>query len=198
MTKIADAIVSIAWIAIILYWMVSAFGAKKNMARSDSWKRWFLIRTLFLIAIIWGFQMTGLWASIRSKGIYPGGAALIPGMQWLVALGVVLTLAGIMFAIWARVHLGRNWSGTPSIKEGHELVTSGPYRFVRHPIYTGVITALLGTAFVDGLFWLVVFAAAAIVFAARIPVEERFMAQLFPDQYPEYKKHTKALVPFIC
>lgn len=194
----ADTIVSIAWIVIILYWIVSAFGVKKNVQRSGSWAKSFWIRILLIIAVLWLFQLTGWWKTTRGNGIYPGGAGLVPAAgSWLIMLGVVLVLAGIAFAIWARVHLGRNWSGTPSIKKDHELVTSGPYRFVRHPIYTGMITALLGTAFVDGIVWLVAFIIFGIVFIMRIPVEERFMTQLFPDQYPEYKKRTKALVPFV-
>lgn len=195
---IADTIVSIAWVIIIFYWLISAFSAKKNIQSSGQWGKSFWLRILLIVAVVWGFQVTGLWSDMRGNGAYPGGTGLIPGAGlWLVWSGVALTLVGILFAIWARVHLGRNWSGVPSIKQDHELVTSGPYRLVRHPIYTGMITALLGTAFVDGLPWLAAFVIFGVIFIMRIPVEERFMVQLFPDQYPEYKKHTKALVPFI-
>ncbi len=113
------------------------------------------------------------------------------------ALGAVLCVAGIAFAIWARWHLGRNWSATPSIKEGHELVASGPYRFVRHPIYTGIILALLGSALTNSVIWVAFFIIFTINFIARIPIEERYMLQLFPGEYPEYKKRTKALIPFV-
>jgi protein-S-isoprenylcysteine O-methyltransferase Ste14 len=197
MTGIANIIVSIAWVVMILYWLISAFSAKKNILRSKSWAKSFWVRILFVVAVVWVFQVSGLWESMKGSGAYPGGAGLVPGVAWLVPLGAALTLAGIAFAIWARVHLGRNWSGVPSIKKDHELVTSGPYRFVRHPIYTGIIAALLGTAFVDGLPWLVAFVIFGIVFVMRIPVEEKFMMQFFPDQYPEYRKRTKALVPFV-
>lgn len=112
-------------------------------------------------------------------------------------LGVILCVLGLAFAIWARRDLGRNWSGTPSMKEDHELVTSGPYRFVRHPIYTGMILALFGSVLASGIIWLVIFIIFCINFLYQLPVEEKYMMQLFPNEYPEYKKRTKALIPFV-
>ena len=112
-------------------------------------------------------------------------------------IGIIILVIGLAFAVWARVHIGRNWSSEPSIQEGHELVTSGPYRFVRHPIYTGISCALLGTALVGGPVWLIIFIPVLIMFISRIHLEEKFMEETFPNEYPEYKKHTKALIPLI-
>lgn len=108
-----------------------------------------------------------------------------------------MTLVGVAFAIWARIHLCRNWSPAPAMKENHELITSGPYQFVRHPIYTGMIVAALGSALaINNFFWLMLIIA-VLIFVSRINKEEKFMLRLFPDQYPGYKKRTKALVPFV-
>ena len=115
-------------------------------------------------------------------------------LGWASAL---LTAIGIGFAIWARVNLGRNWSSRPTVKEQHELVTTGPYAYVRHPIYSGIMLAALGTALVTSIFGIGVLVFISITFALRMHKEEKIMLELFPEQYPEYQKHTKRLVPFV-
>jgi isoprenylcysteine carboxyl methyltransferase (ICMT) family protein YpbQ len=175
------------WIAFIVYWGVSAVGVKRNI-KGGGWARSSGIRILIVVAII-----------LLMEALFSGsdGQFFAYQLGYGVELaGTILCVAGIAFAIWARIHLGKNWSGTPSIKEGHELITSGPYRFVRHPIYTGMLVALIGSALVNGID-LIILLIFCVVFMLRIPVEERYMMQLFPDQYPEYKKRTKALIPFI-
>jgi protein-S-isoprenylcysteine O-methyltransferase len=112
-------------------------------------------------------------------------------------VGAVLCAAGIFFAIWARRHLGKNWSGYPSEKQEHQLITSGPYAKVRHPIYTGMLAALFGSALTLGFPWLVALIIVFVIFLYRIKVEERLMLKLFPSQYPEYIKRTKMLIPFV-
>lgn len=104
---------------------------------------------------------------------------------------------GLALAIWARKHLGTNWSREPSVQAGHELVTSGPYRVVRHPIYTGILAAIFGLVLVGGTLWLIMFGGMLLMFVWRVKREEEFMMQLFPQQYPEYKKRTNALIPFV-
>jgi len=111
--------------------------------------------------------------------------------------GVILCAAGIAFAIWARVHLGRNWGVPMSLREGHELITSGPYRFVRHPIYTGILLAALGSGLTAGTWWFVAFTLFFAYFSYSAKIEEREMLRQFPDQYPEYKRRTRGMiVPF--
>jgi protein-S-isoprenylcysteine O-methyltransferase Ste14 len=178
-------IIILLWISFAVYWLVSAIGVKRNI-KGDRWKRTAGIRILVTVAVVLLLQASLFWQSFAYRFDF--------GVQ---LAGVILCVAGIVIAIWARVHLGRNWSGTPSMKEGHEFVTSGPYRYVRHPIYTGMILALLGSALVAGVIWLVMFFFFTANFLYRIPVEERYMMQLFPDQYPAYKKRTKALIPFV-
>jgi protein-S-isoprenylcysteine O-methyltransferase Ste14 len=117
-----------------------------------------------------------------------------------LVLGVVGTLlfaCGIALAVWARVHLGRNWGMPATQRLEPELVTSGPYRFVRHPIYTGLLAAMLGTALVDSLVGLIVVAVlVAYLYYCGI-VEERNLTAAFPAAYPEYQRRTKMLIPFL-
>jgi protein-S-isoprenylcysteine O-methyltransferase Ste14 len=124
---------------------------------------------------------------------------LTPRQPWLGLLGDTLCIASVVFAICARVRLGANWSGAMAmVREGHELVQSGPYRIIRHPIYTGLLFAMLGTAFTIGSVasYLAVLLALA-AFLARIRVEEKLMTSQFPDAYPLYQRRTRALLPFL-
>jgi protein-S-isoprenylcysteine O-methyltransferase Ste14 len=113
-------------------------------------------------------------------------------------LGVTLIVAGLAFSVWARRHLGRNWSGTVQVKQDHQLICTGPYRFVRHPIYTGILLAFLGTAIVDGPWWGIL---AVVVgfgsFWRKLTLEERFMRETFGSAYEEYRARTAALIPYL-
>jgi protein-S-isoprenylcysteine O-methyltransferase Ste14 len=116
---------------------------------------------------------------------------------WLAGLGLVLFAAGLGFAIWARIHIGRNWGTPMSQKNDPELVTSGPYRLVRHPIYSGILVAGIGTAVALSWSWLIAVALAGIYFVYSATIEEGNLTKQFPDAYPEYRRSTKMLVPFI-
>ena len=116
---------------------------------------------------------------------------------WLTGFGVALFALGLGFAIWARVHIGRNWGTPMTQKDDPELVTSGPYHLVRHPIYSGILVAATGTAMALSWSWLVAVGLAAVYFVYSASVEERYMTEQFPDAYPAYKHSTKRLVPFI-
>lgn len=189
---ISSIIVFACWIAFFIYWTISAIGVKKNVSGSRSWESSALLRIVFavLVIIILNTSLfSGFWVGAENLAIFHNVIAQV--------IGVILCVAGIGLAIWARRYLGRNWSGYPTMKVDHELVTSGPYRYVRHPIYTGMLTALLGSSLVVGPAWLIAFIIFCVVFVWRIRVEERYMMKLFPDQYPAYKARTKALIPFV-
>jgi protein-S-isoprenylcysteine O-methyltransferase Ste14 len=109
----------------------------------------------------------------------------------------VVFLLGLALAVWARVYIGRNWGMPMSEKVDPELVTSGPYRSVRHPIYSGIILAMIGTTIGVSLYWLVAVVVMGAYFLYSAVVEERSMGRLFPGAYPEYKRSTKMLIPFI-
>ena len=125
-------------------------------------------------------------------------ARLLPGSQsklW-AALGATLTFLGLLFTVWARIHLGRNWSGVAAVKTDHELVTGGPYRWVRHPIYSGLALAFLGMAIAGGEWrGVLAIALALLAIVQRIVVEERFMRQQFGVVYDAYARGARALVP---
>ena len=116
---------------------------------------------------------------------------------WRAGLGLVLFGLGLGFAIWARVHIGRNWGTPMSQKDDPELVTSGPYHLVRHPIYSGILLASVGTAVALSWFWLIALVLAGVYFVYSATVEERNMAKQFPETYPAYRRLTKMLVPFV-
>ena len=106
--------------------------------------------------------------------------------------------AGIAFAVWARQYLGRNWSGTVTVKQDHELIRTGPYRLVRHPIYTGLLLAILGTAVAFGEWrGLLAFALLTGSLLLKLRVEERFMSESFPEPYARYRAEVPALIPCI-
>lgn len=115
----------------------------------------------------------------------------------LEVIGSALFVAGLAFAIWARVHIGRNWGMPMSEKEDAELVTTGPYRLVRNPIYSGVLLAGIGTAIALDLYVLVIVALVGAYFVYSARVEERTMQRLFPDAYPGYRARTKMLIPYV-
>ena len=121
---------------------------------------------------------------------------ILPCNLWIENLGIAVTAAGLLFAIWARFHLGRNWSGQVTVKVGHELIRSGPYRWVRHPIYSGMILALIGTAINKGqLGGFVAVVLLWIGFTLKSRKEERFMATTFGQKYEQYSQSTGAIVP---
>jgi protein-S-isoprenylcysteine O-methyltransferase Ste14 len=172
--------VGIAWLAFWIYWFASARGVKPG-ARSSHWVR---ARVVIVIAAI-----------VVVRIIHPRSwtfhSLLVGG------IGAALFACGVAIAVWARVNLGRNWGMPMTIKQEPELVTSGPYRYVRHPIYSGLILALLGTALLTNVVGLVIFAAFAATFLYSAHIEERNLATAFPDAYPAYREHTKMLIPFV-
>ena len=130
--------------------------------------------------------------------IPPLNGRFLPLALWPVQLGLALTFAGLAFAIWARMLLGGNWSLDVTLKRDHELIVAGPYAFVRHPIYTGVLLALTGTALAVGEWrgvLAVVLAGAA--YWRKLTIEEAVMRRQFGETYARYAERVPALVPFV-
>lgn len=129
-------------------------------------------------------------------GVFHGHRTVVssPALQ---GIGMLLFLTGLGLAVWARVHLGRNWGTPMSEKVNAELVTSGPYQYIRNPIYSGIILATIGTTVAISWYWLVVVALMGTYFVYSAIAEERTMDRLFPNTYPDYKRSTKRLIPFI-
>jgi len=178
----------VLWVVFYTYWMIAAVGVKKNVRTEGRTER-LGIRVLLLGLIFLILRMPAVRQSIRHfQNTHFGPAAEV--------VGFVLCLSGFAFAIWARINLGRNWGQPMTLKQGHELVTTGPYRFVRHPIYTGILLAMLGSAIIRP-FWIVAFVCLTAYFIYSARTEERIMSSQFPGEYTEYKKRTKMLVPLI-
>jgi protein-S-isoprenylcysteine O-methyltransferase Ste14 len=179
------------WVAWGLYWLVSARNLKSPVRRESALSRWMHFGPLILAGwLLWEEQP--LWPCPWLWDPY------LPRTVPLFWASAALTAAGLLFSVWARRHLGRNWSGSVTIKADHELITTGPYRFARHPIYTGLLLAFAGNALVvaewRGLLALV------IVFAAlwrKLKLEERFMREQFGQKYTDYSQRVAALVPFL-
>jgi len=123
---------------------------------------------------------------------------LWPSGYWPFWLGAALTVAGLLFAVWAREHLGRNWSRSVTIKQGHELITTGPYAVVRHPIYTGSLTGFLGMAIaISQVRGFIVLVLIFLVFWVKLRMEEEWMRSQFGETYANYAQQTAALVPYL-
>lgn len=179
-----------SWVILCLVWLVASFGAKRDIAqRQRWWRRWWIVRLALALLVV---GLAEVLFPAEGNTLQYVTRSNIP----LTDIGALLTFCGIALAIWARFFLGRNWSGSPSLKEEHELVTSGPYALVRHPIYTGILLAIFGSSLASPL-WFIVFALVSAMFIRRIGIEEKLMMQTFPTHYPDYKNRTYALVPWV-
>jgi len=182
--KAIDIIIGAGWIVFWAYWLVMALTAKAGRSR---WTQFAGVRVgIILIALL----------LIRLRVLKVHGAAAT-GNPWLLGIGLAVFVLGLALAVWARVYLGRNWGMPMSQKADPELVTTGPYRRVRHPIYSGIILAMAGTAIAVSPYWLIAAAIAGAYFLVSAVVEERTMARLFPAAYPPYKHSTKMLIPYV-
>jgi protein-S-isoprenylcysteine O-methyltransferase Ste14 len=115
----------------------------------------------------------------------------------VLLLGFMIFLLGLALAVWARIYLGKNWGMPMTQKQRPELVSSGPYRYVRHPIYTGILTAMLGAALASSMFWLAAFGITAVYFVYSALEEEKLLMKQLPHDYPAYRSKSKMLIPFV-
>ena len=177
------------WIGLLLLWLITSVSVKPSQRRQPPASR--LGQMILVIAgfgLIFDESIPFEWLHTR---LWPDAQA-----AWIA--GLALTIAGALFAIWARFSLGRNWSSSVTVKQGHELQRSGPYAIVRHPIYSGLLLALLGTAIAFGeIRGLIGVALAGIGWRLKSLVEERFMLEEFGEQYTRYRHDVNALIPFV-
>jgi protein-S-isoprenylcysteine O-methyltransferase Ste14 len=175
------------WIAWLLYWVVAAIGAKAIRRREELTSRLSHLVPLVLgLALLLPRHSSVPWLTVR----------ILPSSVVWFWIGFVLVALGLGFAVAARVCLGGNWSGVVTLKQDHELIRSGPYRWVRHPIYAGLLVALLGSVIalgeVRGLIALALF---TLAFLRRIAGEERLLAEEFGAAYRQYRREVPRLLP---
>jgi protein-S-isoprenylcysteine O-methyltransferase Ste14 len=173
---------AIGWAAFWIYWLVAAISTKRGHV---AWSRELRIRAVVFVGAVLLVRL----GAFKHDGLNSN--------PWRAGLGLFLFALGLGFAIWARLNIGRNWGTPMSKKEEPELVTSGPYRLVRHPIYSGILVAGTGTAVALSWVGLIAVALAGVYFVYSATVEERYLTEQFPDTYPMYKRSTKMLVPLI-
>jgi len=182
-------IISDCWILFAITWLIAAFWTKRSVYRESTWQR-----LGYVIPILIGGYLVFKGQRLSDTVAF----RIIPHVDALAWTGVVLCIAGLAFCIWARFTLGRNWSGIVTLKGGHELITSGPYALVRHPIYTGLLTMFVATVIVLGHIGAII--AMPLVFAGiwiKLGHEEKLMLLKFPEQYAAYQRRVKRLIPFI-
>jgi len=179
---VVDVVIFVGWLAFWIYWLASAIGVKSGRT---GWARFAGFRVGIILVVL---------LLVRAR-VFKSHALI--SNPWLQGIGLAVFVLGLALAIWARVYLGRNWGMPMSQKVDPELVTTGPYSRVRHPIYSGIILAMIGTTIAVSLYWLVAVVLIGAYFLYSAIVEERLMARLFPGSYPEYKRSTKMLIPFI-
>ena len=184
-----EAFFPVVWIAFFVYWQIKAVGAKPTQ-RLEPLVSGILRVLAFVIAIVLlsvpRIPVPWLYVQLWPSGLWP---------FWL---GAAVTVAGILFAVWARAHLGRNWSRSVTIKQGHELITTGPYAVVRHPIYAGILIGFLGMAIaISQVRGVIVHAIIFLVFWVKLRMEEEWMRSQFGETYAAYSRKTAALVPYL-
>ncbi len=179
---VVDFVIFAGWLAFWAYWFIVAAGAKPGRT---NWARFAGVRVAIILVVL---------LLLRVRFLHQHA---VTGNPWLQGIGLAVFALGLGLAVWARVYLGRNWGMPMSQKTDPELVTSGPYHSVRHPIYSGIILAMIGTTIAVSLYWLVAVVFLGGYFSYSAVVEERNMARLFPGSYPDYRRSTKMLIPFI-
>jgi protein-S-isoprenylcysteine O-methyltransferase Ste14 len=179
----------VLWLSWGIYWLVTSQNVKANVWRESRASRLLHVVPLLLAGLL--LMQPGSNFLDLSRRLWPVGN----GPFWV---GASITALGLVFSVWGRIHIGRNWSGTVTLKEGHELITSGPYAWVRHPIYTGLLLGFAGTAIARG-DWQGVLAVviASVTLWLKLRVEERGMHKHFGDTYKVYSQRVPALLPFI-
>ena len=180
-------LIGYTWEILGIVWLAGLAFTKRTVRSQPAGQRLFQMALVLL-----GFMLLGS-KYLRSGWLGEDFFSPTPPVE---TIGVLITVAGCLFAIWARITLGSNWSGRATVKASHELITKGPYAIARHPIYTGILTGAVGTG-VAMAEWrcLLGMALIALVFAAKMGQEEKLMIQTFPEAYPLYRQRVKALIP---
>ena len=185
---VAAQFIVVCYAIFLIYWIVAAFWTKRTATKTGRLNFW-LIRGSVVAVLLF-------YARAASSG---GTDRILWGYTpTLGTAAMVITTLGLMILVWARATLAGNWSADVVLKENHELIERGPYRYVRHPIYTGIIFMGLGGVLLSGTrFAVAVLACVLVLLWLKLSREERLLTVHFPDEYPRYKSRVKALIPFV-
>jgi len=183
-------IIGACWLVLVAYWLITAFRSKPSVATGRAASQ-VMLRIALLVLIVVIVRQPGVrgWLALAQRYEHHNVA--------LSSLGTVLCVLGTLLALWARYHLGRNWGMPMTQRAEPELIRSGPYARVRHPIYGGLILLMLGSALGASIVWLPFLAAVVPYFVYSAHQEERQLAVQFPTQYPDYRRATRMFWPFL-
>ena len=180
------------WLVLVATWAASAGRAKRNIGSKWVWRREIALRLVILLLVLLALRLSVFNHGLRDVRFYAVNRSPVAGL-----VGVLLCALGIALAVVARVYLGQNWGMPMSRKEKPELVTTGPYAAIRHPIYAGMLLAMLGSAIGQSIFWLVPLILCGPYFIYCGRREEMLMAEEFPEEYRAYMERTKMLLPYL-
>jgi protein-S-isoprenylcysteine O-methyltransferase Ste14 len=191
MAALQDTVLA-CWTAFLVYWIISARSVKPTQETKrhfgSLWLNAGRLALIFLFMEGFGLLMP----------VYPFAVVLTPSSRAIQVVSVVMVILGLIIAVLARRMLASNWSSHIDLKKGHELITTGIYSAVRHPIYTGILLMTLGTSLFKGTVGLLIFFLIMLAFMLfKIREEEELLMEHFPEEYPAYKRRAKALIPFI-
>jgi protein-S-isoprenylcysteine O-methyltransferase Ste14 len=175
------------WGLFLLVWLVTALRDRRSAPPVERRSRWWNTGVLTAVCYLLAVRLVPetIWARLTVH------------TTWLTALGAAVLVASLGFTVWARLQLGTMWTSAPTIKAGHELRSDGPYAWVRHPLYTGVLGMMVGSVLVAGFGpTSVALLCVVVAFVRKIQVEERMLTETFPDAYPAYRAAVPALVPW--
>jgi protein-S-isoprenylcysteine O-methyltransferase Ste14 len=179
----------VVWIVFLVYWRIKAIRTKTTQRVESTASG--ILRLLAILVVIALLSINRIPLPWLYRQVWPAGF-------WPFWIGAAVTVAGLLFAVWARRHLATNWSSSVTIKQDHELITTGPYALVRHPIYTGILTGFLGTAIaLAQVRGFIALALMFVLFWAKFRKEEEWMRSQFGETYTTYSQRTAALIPYL-
>ena len=184
-----ESVFPVLWVAFLIYWQIKAADTKTTQRLEPAASRILRLLTFLIVIVLLSTTRIPLpWLYLQ---LWPVGL-------WPFWIGAAVTLSGLLFAVWAREHLGRNWSRSVTIKQDHELITTGPYAVVRHPIYTGILAGFVGTAIaISQVRGIIACVLVFLVLWSKLRMEEQWMRLQFGETYAAYAHETAALVPWV-
>lgn len=184
-------LIGIGWLVFWLYWIIAAIrtGTKSSYKSRSGFASWYRV-IIFVVAVV-AIRLT------HSKSFAFGHANLTVHNQILSAIGLIVFILGLGFAVWARIYLSNSWGMPMAERQKPELVMSGPYKYVRHPIYSGILLGIVGTALALDWLWFAAAMITGVYFIFSALQEEKYLAEQFSKTYPAYKRRTKLLIPFV-